>query len=347
MKPVYLVAEIGCNHNGSEDLAKRMIREAAGCGVNAVKLQSFKARDLISEVAPKAEYQIKTTGSADSQLAMTEKLELPYDAQERLMQYAESVGLDCFATPFDLRSAAFLYELGQKKWKIPSGEITNELLLRQVAQYAYSLNGEVILSTGMATIQEIADAVDLIIACGLRPERLTILHCNTEYPTPDEDVNVRAMVDIKRHFPDHPVGLSDHSVGSVAAIAAVALGATFIEKHFTLDKSLPGPDHLASATPEELMDLRHNVRRCETMLGEERKRVTDSERKNAAIARKSIVASRDIRKGEALSADNITCKRPGTGISPMAWSKVIGLKAPRSFKADELIELEGIPCQIQ
>jgi N-acetylneuraminate synthase len=342
---VYVVAEIGCNHNGDEGLAKKMIKEAASCGVDAVKLQSFKASNLISKFAPKASYQIKTTGNEESQLAMTQKLELSYQSQKRLMDYANELGLDCFATPFDSESAQFLSAIGQKKWKIPSGEITNRPFLKEIAGYAKLNNGEIVLSTGMATIEEIGNACNILIDEGMNPDKTCILHCNTEYPTPDRDVNLLAMKDIKKHFPDYTIGLSDHSVGSVAAIGAVALGAVFIEKHFTLDKNMNGPDHKASSTPEELKELISDVRRCELMMGIEKKIVTPSERNNMKAARKSIVAACDIFKGDIFTSDNVTCKRPGNGISPMEFDSILGLKAEHSFMKDQLIEIEGIPWQ--
>lgn len=333
---MYVIAEIGCNHNGSAELAHDMVRVAKECGVDAVKFQTFNSEALISRYAPKAEYQIKNTGAADSQLEMTKKLELSHEEYLKLRAYAEELGLDVFSTGFDLMSNKFLYEQGQKIWKIPSGEITNLPYLRQLSEF---LNEDmtVILSTGMSTIDEIKEAVDI-----LKPEkkfRLIIMHCHTEYPTEDEDVNILAINDLKRAFPEYEIGFSDHSRGVVAPVLSVSLGVKVIEKHFTLDRNLPGPDHKASVTPDELKIICESVRRAEKMLGDGIKHVTDAERKNIIVARKSIVAKCEIKKGEIFSADNITCKRPGNGISPMLWDEVIGKISNRDYCVDELIEL--------
>ena len=338
MKKIYIVAEIGCNHNGSKELAKKMIDEAKKCGVDAVKFQTFKAEELISKFAPKAEYQIVTTGNKDSQLEMTKKLELSREDFLELKAYAESKGLDVFSTPFDLGSVDFLSSVGQEKWKIPSGEITNLPYLEKIGKICKK-EGDIILSTGMATIEEICECLHVLHENGVQQNQITILHCNTEYPTPDEDVNLLAINDLKLRFPNYKIGLSDHSVGYVAAIGAVVLGVSLIEKHFTLSKDYPGPDHKASATPEELEQLVRNVRRVEIMSGSGRKIVTKSEEKNMIVARKSIVAKKGICKGEFLTEDNITCKRPGNGISPMKWYSVLGTKAIRDFQEDELIEI--------
>lgn len=344
-KHVYIIAETGCNHNGSLEMAKQMVDAAKAAGVDAVKFHTFSADALISKYAPKAEYQKDTTGVADTQLEMTRKLELSHENFLILRDYTRSLGMDAFSTGFDLGSVDFLIESGQSIWKIPSGELTNLPLLRRVG--GVQVEGKrLLLSTGMATIDEIRTCVETLIEAGTPRDCIVLLHCNTEYPTPDEDVNVSAILDIKANFPDLQVGLSDHSLGSIAAVAAVAMGATVIEKHLTLDKSLPGPDHKASATPEELACLCASVRRTEKMYGVGQKIVTDSERKNMIVARKSIVALRAIKAGEVLSEENVTTKRPGNGISPMRWDDVLGKVAPRDFEEDELIEVPGIDWQM-
>ena len=346
MNHVYIVAEIGCNHNGSREIARKMVTEAKKCGVDAVKFQTFRADALISKYAPKAEYQKVTTGTADSQLEMTRKLELSHADFMELRAYALSLGLDVFSTPFDLQSIDFLSQTGQRVWKIPSGEITNLPYLQKIA----SLNcpdKQVILSTGMATIEEIQQCIDILVFSGTPEEQITLLHCNTEYPTPDRDVNILAINDLKNHFPNLKIGFSDHSVGYIAAAAAAVLGVSMIEKHFTLDKNMEGPDHKASAEPEELAALCANVRRIEKMAGSGKKHVTQSEEKNKIVARKSIVAACPIHKGDVFSAENITCKRPGNGISPMRWYDLLGRTAEREFAEDELITAEHFDWQIK
>lgn len=344
MDHVFIVAEIGCNHNGSKELAKKMVKEAQKCGVDAVKFQTFRASDLISRYAPKAEYQKKTTGTKESQLAMTARLELSHADLIELMSYAESLGLVVFSTPFDMGSIEFLDSIGQRLWKIPSGEITNLPYLERIG--AIKREGKkTILSTGMATIEEIRECIDVLVHAGTKEEDIILLHCNTEYPTPDSDVNVLAIQDLRNNFPYVKIGFSDHSVGYVAAVGAVVLGVTLIEKHFTLNKEFSGPDHKASATPEELRALVENVRRMEIMAGS-KKIVTRSECKNKVVARKSIVALKHIQKGEIFSTENITCKRPGNGISPMRWYDVLGKKAEKDFAQDELIEVMGIEHQL-
>lgn len=340
----YIVAEIGCNHNGDPALARTLVRAAKGCGVDAVKFQTFSAEALISRYAPKAEYQKETTGADGSQLEMTRKLELSPDDYLSLKAYAESLGLGVFSTAFDMGSVDFLAGIGQSVWKIPSGEVTNLPYLERIGSLGCP-GKRVILSTGMATLDEVRECVGVLEGAGTPEGAITVLHCNTEYPTPDGDVNVSAMLDLRDAFPGLSVGFSDHSVGSVAAVGAVALGATFVEKHFTLDKSMPGPDHKASATPEELSALVRDVRRMEAMRGCGRKVVTASERKNKAVARKSVVARVAIARGEELTPDNVTCKRPGSGISPMRWYDVLGTRAERDFGPDELIEVAGIAPQ--
>lgn len=344
MNKVYIVAEIGCNHNGDKELARKMVLKAKECGVDAVKFQTFKAVSLISEFAPKAEYQKHTTGTEESQLEMTKKLELSQEDFLELRDYAIKLGLNVFSTPFDLESIDFLYSTGQQIWKIPSGEITNLPYLRKIGGLKCE-NKQVILSSGMSTVEEIKTAVAILKEAGTVRENITILHCNTEYPTEDPDINLFSILDLKRNFPGHNVGFSDHSIGCVAAVGATVLGISMIEKHFTLDKNMKGPDHKASATPEELAQLCKDVHRVETMCGSRIKIVTESERKNKIVARKSIVAARRIKKGEIFTEDNITCKRPGNGISPMKWDEIIGRKAEKDFEYDELVEVSGIPWQ--
>ena len=336
MKHIYIIAEIGCNHCGDPVCAKVMIEKAKACGVDAVKFQTFKAAELISKYAPKADYQKKTTGSDENQLEMTRKLELPYDEFIKLRDYAISIGLDVFSTPFDMDSIDFLEKSGQAIWKIPSGEVTNLPFLERIAKYKIQ-GKKIILSTGMCTMKEVHRAVDVI--CKYEdPKNLVVLHCNTEYPTPDEDVNLSGIDTLHEELPGIEIGFSDHSVGYLAAIGACMKNIVLIEKHFTLDRNLPGPDHKASATPEELKALCENVRRIEIMAGTGGKRVTESEKRNINIARKSIVARKVIKKGEIFTEENITCKRPGNGISPMEWYNVLGTVAIRDFDEDELIE---------
>lgn len=336
MKHIFIVAEIGCNHNGSKELAKKMVESAKKCGVDAVKFQTFKARDLISRYAPKAEYQKVTTGTLDSQLEMTEKLELSQDDFLELKSYAESLGLKVFSTPFDMGSINFLDSIGQSLWKIPSGEITNLPYLERIGSIKRE-NKKIILSSGMATIEEMRNCIKILTDSGTDESDIILLHCNTEYPTPDSDVNILAINDLKKNFPNVKIGFSDHSVGYTAAIGASILGVSLIEKHFTLDKNFDGPDHKASATPDELKELVANVRRIEVMAGNEQKIVTDSEKKNKIVARKSIVASKRISAGEVFSEENITCKRPGNGISPLHWYDLLGKVAEKDFDEDELI----------
>ncbi len=344
MKHIFIVAEIGCNHNGSKELAKKMVKKAKECGVNAVKFQAFNASALISCYAPKAEYQKETTGSVESQLEMTKKLELSHQDLIELKEYAESLGLIVFSTPFDMESVDFLNSIGQTLWKIPSGEITNLPYLKKIGAIEAE-NKKIILSSGMATVDEIKTCIDVLVESGTAENDIILLHCNTEYPTPDKDVNILAINDLKEQFPNVSVGFSDHSVGYIAAVGAAILGVSLIEKHFTLDKNLEGPDHKASATPEELSELVKNVRRIEIMAGNSKKIVTDSERKNKIVARKSIVAARNIVVGEIFTEDNITCKRPGNGISPMKWYDILGKVAEREFGVDELIEHKGFEWQ--
>lgn len=337
MTNVFIVAEIGCNHNGDPALAKKMVDVAKACGVDAVKFQTFKADKLISKYAPKAEYQKVTTGTADSQLEMTRKLELPYDEFVKLEAYARSLGLEVFSTPFDFESIEFLASQQQKVWKIPSGELTNLPYLEKIARLP--IEGKtIVISTGMATIEETKASLKVLEDNGVAKKDITILHCNTEYPTPYEDVNLNAFHQLKQEFGDYSLGFSDHSAGYFAGLAAVPYGITFIEKHFTLDKNFEGPDHKASVTPEELKLLCEGIRAVEKSLGSSEKLVTNSEAKNKIVARKSIIAARPIKKGEIFTTENITTKRPGNGISPMFWYDVLGKEAQHDFEEDQLIQ---------
>lgn len=329
-----IIAEAGVNHNGSLDLAKQLVASAAAAGADLVKFQSFITGKSISRQAPKAEYQKSTTGTDESQYEMVRKLELSRADHEELIEECRRHGIGFFSTAFDSNSFDMLVELGLNQVKIPSGELTNLPLLR----YMTRLGMPVILSTGMAGLGDIEAALDVIEKAGTPRSLITLLHCTTEYPTPMEDVNLRAMISLKSAF-GVEVGYSDHTSGIEIPIAAVALGATVIEKHFTLDRSLPGPDHQASLEPQELKAMVDAIRNIERALGDGIKRPSASELKNKPIARKSLVASRPIRAGEAFDADNLDSKRPGTGISPMRWDEVIGRTAPRDFAADELIEL--------
>jgi N,N'-diacetyllegionaminate synthase len=329
-----VIAEAGVNHNGNMNLARKLIDVAANAGADFVKFQTFIADKLVTKNAEKAEYQNNTTGADESQHSMIEKLELTCEMHEALIEHCKSRDIHFFSTGFDSKSVDLLVELGLESFKIPSGEITNLPYLRHVGGYGKP----VILSTGMATIDEIGAALDILVEAGTPRDRITVLHCNTEYPTPMTDVNLRAMLTIRDTF-DVQVGYSDHTLGIEIAIAAVALGATVIEKHFTLDRNLPGPDHKASLEPEELKAMITAIRNIEKAMGDGVKRPSSSEAKNIPIARKSLVAACAIFEGEVFSESNLTVKRPGTGLSPMLWDRVLGCKALRSFEIDELIEL--------
>lgn len=341
MRNIQIVAEIGCNHNGSVKLAKKMMKEAKENGVDAVKFQSFIPEKLVSKYAPKAEYQKKSDGNG-SQLDMLKKLILTQRDYLELVQYASDLDIQIFSTPFDFDSFSFLKNIGQNIWKVPSGEITNLPYLQQVAAFECQ-NKQIVLSTGMSTIDEVKYAVNVLQQS--KNTSFTILHCNTEYPTEPQDMNLLAINRLKELAPNWRVGLSDHSEGIVASLVAVGLGAKFIEKHFTLDKDMTGPDHKASITPEELKELCTKIRKAEIMLGNETKKVTESERKNILVARKSIVAKRKIMENEVFSEDNITCKRPGNGISPIHWYDILGKKAEKDFEEDELIFCKGVKCE--
>ena len=330
---VYIIAEAGVNHNGSLDRAGEMIRVAAQAGADAVKFQTFKAERLVTEGAQKADYQSRTSGGDESQFEMLRRLELDMDAHRSLIRECKTCGVEFLSSPFDLEAIDQLSELGMEKWKIPSGEITNLPYLRKIG----GLGQKVILSTGMADLEEIRAALNVVTQAGTDLSRITILHCNTEYPTPMRDVNLNAMLTIKNEFPGTGFGYSDHTQGTEIPVAAVALGARIIEKHFTLDKSLPGPDHPASLNPEELAGMIAAIRNVEVAMGSGKKVPSPSEKKNLPIARKSIVAACAIREGEELTPVNITVKRPGTGVSPMRWDEIIGRRADRPYQKDELI----------
>ena len=336
MKKVIIIAEAGVNHNGDINNAKKLIDKAVEANVDYIKFQTFKTELCISKNAVKADYQIENTqNSSESQLEMVKKLELSFEQFVELEKYCQQKGVKFLSTGFDFESLEFLAGLGITIAKVPSGEITNLPYLRKVA----TLFPEVILSTGMATITEIKDAIKVLTDNGVSKDKIIVLHCNTEYPTPMEDVNLKAMLHIQREL-GVPVGYSDHTLGIEVPIAAVALGATVIEKHFTLDKNLPGPDHKASLEPEELKAMVMAIRNIEKAIGGSGlKEVSKSEAKNKAIARKSIVATKTIKKGDLFSAENLTVKRPGTGISPMQWDEVIGKIAKKDFEEDDLIEL--------
>jgi N,N'-diacetyllegionaminate synthase len=330
----FIIAEAGVNHNGSLEIAKELIDVAVDAGADVVKFQTFKAKNIVAKFAQKVEYQKETTSGNETQFDMIKKLELDVNEHKELINYCKEKEITFLSTPFDLESIEFLNELGLEIFKIPSGEITNLPYLRKVGR----LKKNVILSTGMADLGEIEDALDVLIEAGTLREDITVLHCNTEYPTPFEDVNLRAMLTIKDAF-KVSVGYSDHTLGLEIPIAAAVLGASVIEKHFTLDKDMEGPDHRSSLEPDELKLMVRAIRNIEKALGPGIKKSSPSELKNKCIARKSIVAARCIKAGECFTAENITTKRPGTGISSMEWDRVIGRKAIRDFKEDELIEL--------
>lgn len=336
MQKTLIIAEAGVNHNGSMESAKKLIDVAAQAGVDYVKFQTFKTENLVSKSAQKADYQQRNMNDGDtSQYAMLKKLELSPEQHLELISYCQAKGVKFFSTAFDLESIDFLASLQLGLWKIPSGEITNYPYIKKIAQY----KEPVILSTGMSTPDEINDAVDILLKFGVTKEQITILHCNTEYPTPMADVNLKAMQTMKVDL-GLQTGYSDHTQGIEIPIAAVALGATIIEKHFTLDRNMEGPDHKASLEPEELKAMVSAIRNVEQALGDGKKTVSLSESKNKSIARKSIVAARKIEKNELLTEENLTVKRPGDGLSPMQWEEVLGMYAIRSFEADEQIVLK-------
>lgn len=329
-----IIAEAGVNHNGDIAMARRLVDVAADAGADYVKFQTFKAERLVTADAGKADYQKQSTDKTESQFTMLRRLELDRESHLDLIRHCRARGVKFLSTGFDTESIDMLAELGIDRFKIPSGEITNLPYLQHIGR----CGKPVILSTGMADLQEIGSALMLLEQAGTPRDRITVLHCNTEYPTPMSDVNLRAMLAIRDAF-KVDIGYSDHTLGIEVAVAAVALGASVIEKHFTLDRNLPGPDHKASLEPAELKAMVAAIRNIESALGDGIKRPSASETKNITVARKSLVAACVIRAGELFSKSNITVKRPGTGLSPMRWDDVLGRKAPRDFAPDELIEL--------
>ena len=331
---VIIIAEAGVNHNGNYELAKQLALKAKEAGADYVKYQTAVPEKVISRYAEMAEYQKENTGKVESQLEMCKRIHLKLSDYAPLKKYCEEIGIKFISTPFDLDSIDVLKDMGMDFWKVPSGEITNYPYLVKIA----NTHMPVVMSTGMCEINEIREALNVLCDNGLTMDQISLLHCNTEYPTPMKDVNLKAMDDLSREFGVR-VGYSDHTKGIEVPIAAVAMGAQIIEKHFTLDHNMEGPDHKASLEPDELkamVDAIHNIERA---IGDGVKHVSESERKNIAIARKSIIAAHAIKKGETLTEENLTVKRPGNGISPMKWKEVIGTVAVRDFKEDELIEL--------
>ncbi len=332
MSKVFIIAEAGVNHNGCIKTAKKLIDIAAQAGADAIKFQTFKAESLVSKKAQKAEYQKQTTDNKESQFEMIKKLELNIDAHQGLMAYCTEKSIMFLSTPFDHDSINLLNKLGLEIFKIPSGEITNLPYLKQIG----ALNKQVILSTGMANLGEIEAALAVLVSAGTQRKRITVLHANTMYPTPMEDVNLKAMQTIGQAL-DIAYGYSDHTLGIEVDIAAVAMGASVIEKHFTLDKTMKGPDHKASLEPDELKAMVKAIRNIEHALGSPIKQPSPSEQPNMAVARKSLIAKSDIKQGEQFTEKNLTIKRPGTGISPMRWDEVIGKTAQKNYLADDLI----------
>ena len=335
MSKVLIIAEAGVNHNGDINIAKKLIDVAVESGADIVKFQTGKPENVISRFAQKADYQIENTkDTTETQLEMCRKFEFQDTIWPILIDYCKQKNIEFLSTPFDIESVGLLHNLGLRIFKIPSGEITNLPYLREIGK----LNQQVILSTGMANLGEIESAIAVLVDSGTKREHITLLQCNTEYPTPFADVNLKAMKSLKKAF-RLPVGYSDHTPGIAIPLAAVGMGAKVIEKHFTLDKNMEGPDHKASLEPHELKAMVQGIREIELALGDGIKRTSQSEAKNKPIARKSIVANCAIKKGEILSESNLYTKRPAGGISPMEWDKVIGTKAVRDFEPDEMIEL--------
>ena len=332
LQKTLIIAEAGVNHNGSIDTAKKMIDVAATAGADLVKFQTFKAEALVTQSADKAEYQKNLTDASESQFEMIKKLELDRVAHEELIQHCKQKNIQFLSTAFDHDSIDFLAEMNIPFYKIPSGEITNLPYLRHVA----SKGKPVFMSTGMSTLEEVRVAMDVLLEAGVKKDDINILHCNTEYPTPVEDVNLRAMLTIEKKL-GVKVGYSDHTLGIEVAVAAVALGASVIEKHFTLNRTLPGPDHAASLEPKELKAMVTAIRNIEQALGDGVKRPSPSEKKNIPLARKSIVAKKLINKGTTFSENNLTVKRPGTGISPMEWDKLLGRISNKDYNKDDII----------
>ncbi len=331
MNRIKIIAEIGVNHNGDIETAKKMIEVAKECGADVAKFQTAKIDSIVSKHAGMADYQKDNIGQVMSQKDMLKDLLLPFDAYYELSYYCKKVGIEFLSTPFDIDSIQLLNSI-QSIWKIPSGEITNYPYLREIAK----TGKDIILSTGMSTFDEINDAITVLDK--YKAGKVSLLHCTTDYPTPMNDVNLNAMIAMKDRF-RLPVGYSDHTKGIEVSIAAVAIGATIIEKHFTLDRNMLGPDHKASLEPNELKDMIKSIRNIEIAMGDYEKRPSDAEMKNRKVARKSIVASRKIKIGEILGENNLTTKRPGNGISPMKWNEIIGTRAIRDFDEDDLIEI--------
>ena len=330
MNHVFVIAEAGVNHNGDVETAKRLIDAAVEAGADAVKFQTFRAENMVCRTAVKAAYQIDSTGQPETQYAMLKKLELTGQIHEELMGYCTGKNILFLSAPFDILSVRLLADLGMRIWKVPSGEITNLPYLRQIGKY----HQKVILSTGMSSMDEVKAAVAVLRENGTQD--ITLLHCNTQYPTPAPDVNLLAMVSMGKEL-GLPAGYSDHTQGIEIPIAATALGAVVIEKHFTLDRNMEGPDHKASLEPDELKRMVEGIRKTEQALGDGVKRLSESEKGNVSVARKSIVAAESIRAGEYFTEENLSAKRPGTGISPMLWDEIIGRKADRDYKVDEMI----------
>jgi N,N'-diacetyllegionaminate synthase len=329
VEKVLIIAEAGVNHNGSMDIARKLVDVAAESGVDIVKFQTFKTENLVSKDAKKAEYQVKNTQNSDSQFSMLKKLELSPDDHKELIAYCAKKKIQFLSTAFDLESLDLLVGLGIELFKVPSGEITNYPYLRQVGSY----KKKVILSTGMSTMKEIGEAIKVLVKFGTDPGSITVLHCNTEYPTPMKDVNLLAMNSIKKEF-NVEIGYSDHTPGIEVPIAAVALGATIIEKHFTLDKNMKGPDHKASLDPHELKTMVIAIRNIEKALGKSDKVVSESEEKNIKVARKSIHLVANLTKGHVLAEKDLLMKRPGDGISPMEMENILGKKIKNDLAAD-------------
>jgi N,N'-diacetyllegionaminate synthase len=329
---VFIIAEAGVNHNGSIELAYQLIDIAYETGADAIKFQTFKASSLVLKKTQKAEYQKQSTSSNESQFDMIKKLELDFYDHKKLVNYCKKKGIIFLSSPFDNESIDLLNELNMQIFKIPSGEINNLPYLRNIG----SLGKKIIMSTGMSTLKEIEDALNILIRSGTSKSNIIILHANTMYPTPMEDVNLRAMQTIKNKF-DIAVGYSDHTLGIEVDIAAVAMGASVIEKHFTLDKKMEGPDHKASLDPDELKSMVTAIRNIELAMGDGVKKLTRSEKPNINVIRKSIVAKKEIKKGEIFSDSNLTTKRPGGGMSPMKWDLILGRVAEKNYKVDELL----------
>jgi len=330
---IQIIAEAGPNHNGELSIALQLVDVAVKAGADIVKFQTAKSENLISKHAPKAEYQNKNTEKNESQLEMGKKLDMNYNMHLKIIKYCHQQNIEFLSTPFDLDSIDMLIRLGLDTLKLPSGSITDLPYLRKIG----GLNKNIILSTGMSSLQEVVDAFNILVSSGTDSNNIVVLHCNTEYPTPIEDVNLKAMITIRDELGVN-VGLSDHTLGIETPIAAVALGATVIEKHFTLDRDQIGPDHAASLEPDELKEMITAIRNIEKAMGDGVKIPSASEMKNIPIARKSIVAKKPIKKGDLFTENNLTVKRPGTGISPMEWDAYIGKSSDREYKMDDLIQ---------